>query len=88
VVPRAKTRKALSKASTDAAVEGIQIYGPHAVGLVLFAIPVMLVGLVAHNALGVPSGLSISGTVLAIGLRAAAPALMSWLARTKTRKDE
>jgi hypothetical protein len=87
VLLRANTRKALGKASTDAAVEGIQIYGPHAFGLILFAIPVILVGLVAHGALGVSSGLSISGTVLAIGLKAAAPAVMSALCGRKTRKD-
>jgi hypothetical protein len=78
----------LGKAGTEAAVEGVQIYGPHAIGLMIFAVPVVMVGVVAQGVFGVPSAISVPGTGIAIGVKAGFPSLVAMLGRRKTRKDE
>ena len=87
VVPRASTRKALGKAGTEAAITGMQAYGPHAVGLILVAVPITLIGLAAHGVFGLPSAVTIPGTGIVIGIKAVAPALVAMVEDRKARKD-
>ncbi len=87
MIPRTQTRKALGKASTQAAVEGLLLYGPHAVGLMIFAIPVLVIWIVSHGVFGVPSLVSAPGAGIAVGLKAGAPALMAGIDQRK-RKDK
>jgi hypothetical protein len=61
----------LAKASTDAAIGALTLYGPHAIGFTLVAIPVLVVVCLAHLIFDTPAAISAPVAVAALVVNAA-----------------
>lgn len=62
--PSVRSRRRLGNAAVNAMVEGLMVYGPHIVGLTLFAFLVCLLAAFAHFVLGVQAGVTAAVTVV------------------------
>lgn len=83
MVPRKKSRRAIGNASTKALVDGLHIYGPHALGFFLFSfVGVVAIG-VGHKFFGIPLATSISGVGISLALGAVTQIARSHRARTR-----
>jgi len=70
MVPRKRSRRAIGKATTDAVIDGLRLYGPHAVGFFFFAFIAVASAAVIHLMLGVPLVIGIPGVAFSVALSA------------------
>lgn len=72
MVPGKMSRREIGKATTEAVVEGLRLYGPHALGFFFFSFVAVVAVAALHFALGVPLLIGIPG--VALGLTSSAVA--------------
>ena len=65
--PSKSARRAMGRAGTAAVVTGLEIYGPHAIGFVLFAFPAAGIAGLAYALFGTKVAASVVGIFLSLG---------------------
>jgi len=70
MMPSKRARKAVGQAITQAIVTGLEIYGPHALGFILFAVPAAVTTGVAYLLAGETAAASVATAVLSVGFGA------------------